>query len=292
MVGRIETDRTGRATGLHYHRAGRWRFQRARAVIVAGYSIETPRLLLNSASPAHPHGLANGAGLVGRSLMVHSNDAVWARMEEEIRWYKGPPSMAVCEHWNYDDAKDFPGGYAFMSQGPLPTDFATAMVQESGAFGMDLRRRMADYNRMAGLKMVGEVLPHPDNRVDLAEETDALGLPRARVTFAYGEDDRRLTAHARRFMAEMLRAAGGSDLFETTGTAHLMGGCPMGFSPDDGVVDGEGRAFECGNLWVCDGSVMPTGGGVNPSLTIMANAERIADRLVAAVRGGARAAAR
>lgn len=286
MVGRIETDRTGRATGLHYHRGGRWRFQRARAVIVAGYSIETPRLLLNSASPAHPEGLANGTGLVGRSLMVHSNDAVWARMEEEIRWYKGPPSMAVCEHWNYDDRKDFPGGYAFMSQGPLPTDFATSLVQNSGAFGMDLRRRMADYNRMAGLKIVGEVLPDPDNRVELADETDALGLPLAKVTFAYGDDDRRLTAHARGFMREMLGAAGGSDLFETTGTAHLMGGCPMGFSPEDGVVDGGGRAWDCDNLWICDGSVMPTGGGVNPSLTIMANAERIADRLVADSRRG------
>lgn len=286
MVGRIETDHSGRATGLHYHREGRWRFQRAKAVIVAGYSIETPRLLLNSAGPAHRDGLANGAGLVGRHLMVHSNDAVWARMEEEIRWYKGPPSMAVCEHWNYDDGKDVPGGYAFMSQGPLPTDFATSMVHNSGAFGMELRRRMADYNRMAGLKMVGEVLPHPDNRVDLADEADALGLPLARVTFAYGEEDRRLAGHARRFMAEMLRAAGGADLFQTTGTAHLMGGCPMGFSPRDGVVDGEGRAWDCANLWVCDGSAMPTGGGVNPSLTIMANAERIADRIIAAGRRG------
>ena len=282
MVGRIETDRTGRATGLHYHRGGRWRFQRARAVIAAGYSIETPRLLLNSTSPAHPQGLANGTGLVGRSLMVHSNDAVWARMQDDIRWYKGPPSMAVCEHWNYDDRKDFRGGYAVMSQGPLPTDFATSMVRNSGVFGMELRRRMADYNRMAGLKMVGEVLPHPDNRVELAEETDHLGLPLARVTFGYGEEDRRLTAHARRFMAEMLRAAGGSDLFETTGTAHLMGGCAMGFSPEDGVVDGDGRAWDCDNVWICDGSTMPTGGGVNPSLTIMANAERIAARIVAA----------
>lgn len=61
-----------------------------------------------------------------------------------------------------------------------------------------------------------------------------------------------------------------------------MGGCPMGGSPEDGVVDGAGRAWDCDNLWICDGSTMPTGGGVNPSLTIMANAERIADGIVAA----------
>ncbi|TFL18472.1 GMC family oxidoreductase [Jannaschia formosa] len=284
MVGRIETDRTGRATGLHYHRGGRWRFQRARAVAVAGYSIETPRLLLNSAGPAHPDGIANAEGLVGRHLMPHVNDAVWGVMDEEIRWYKGPPSMAVSEHWNYTDdhpSKDFPGGYAFMSQGPMPADFATSLVSNTGMFGQALRNRMALYNNMAGLKSVGEVLPDPDNRVELAEERDALGLPLARVTFSYGEEDRALSRHARAFQREVLEAAGARDLFETTGTAHLMGGCAMGATPSEGVVDGDGRAWSCPNLWVCDGSAMPTGGGVNPALTIMANAARIADTIIA-----------
>ncbi|MBM9594942.1 hypothetical protein JM664_10550 [Rhodobacteraceae bacterium MCCB 386] len=58
-----------------------------------------------------------------------------------------------------------------------------------------------------------------------------------------------------------------------------MGSCPTGFSPDDSVVDADGRAWSCDNLWICDGSIMPTGGGVNLSLTIMANAARIADRI-------------
>lgn len=107
MVSRVETDASGRARGVEYHRDGAWRFQRARNVVVAGYSIETPRLLLNSASPLHPDGLANSSGNVGRYLMVHANDAVWATFDEEIRWYKGPPSLAVCEHWNYAD--DDPG---------------------------------------------------------------------------------------------------------------------------------------------------------------------------------------
>lgn len=286
MVGRIETDRDGRATGLHYNRAERWRFQKARHVVVAGYSIETPRLLLNSASPSHPHGLANAEGLVGTELMVHANHAVWGAMADEIRWYKGPPSTAVCEHWNYDDAKDFHGGYAFMSQGPLPTDFATSLISNSGAFGVELRRRMAAYNHMAGLKMTGEVLPDPANRVELSDETDPLGLPVPKITFSHGENDKALSAHAVDFMRRILEAAGADDLFETSGTAHLMGGCRMGFDPEDGVVDADGRAFRCPNLWIVDGSVMPTGGGVNPSMTIMANAARIADRIDAlAARG-------
>lgn len=283
MVGRVETGSDGQATGVHYYRDGEWRFQKARRVVVAGYAIETPRLLLNSSSPSHPHGLANDEGLVGTELMVHSNHAVWGTMEDEIRWYKGPPSMAVCEHWNYDDRKDFDGGYAFMSQGPLPTDFATSMVNNLGVFGMELRRRMALYNHMAGLKIVGEVMPDPANRVELSNETDGLGLPVPRVTFAFGDNDRKLSNHALRFMQTMLDAAGARDIFRTNGSAHLMGGCRMGFSAKDGVVNGDGRAFDCSNLWIADGSVMPTSGGVNPSMTIMANATRIAERIISAI---------
>jgi choline dehydrogenase-like flavoprotein len=89
MVGRIEHNGDGRITGIHYIRQGRWRFQRARNVVVAGYAIETPRLLLNSATSRFPDGLANSSGLVGKNLMVQSNQAVWGVMEKEIRSYKG-----------------------------------------------------------------------------------------------------------------------------------------------------------------------------------------------------------
>jgi choline dehydrogenase-like flavoprotein len=289
MVGRVETDDQGRATGVHYHRAGKWRFQRARNVVVAGYSIETPRLLLNSASPQHPQGLANSSGTIGRYLMVHANHAVWGEFDEEIRWYKGPPSMACCEHWNYadnDPSKDFFGGYSFMSQGPLPADFATTLVTNSGVFGTELRQRMARYNRMAGLKIVGETQPQAENRVTLADEKDDLGIPRARVTFSFCDNDKRLYEHSLSFMEQMLTAAGGWNLFETKSTAHLMGGCRMGFSPEDSVTDANGRTWDVPNLFVCDGSLMPTAGGVNPSMTIMANSARIADRIKAlAARG-------
>ncbi|RKF12733.1 GMC family oxidoreductase [Roseovarius spongiae] len=278
MVGRIETE-NGRATGVEYHRDGQWRFQRARNVVCAGYSIETPRLLLNSANGAHPHGLANSSGTVGRYLMAHLNDAVWGVMDEEIRWYKGPPSMACCEHWNYTDDKDFDGGYSFMSQGPLPTDFARTLVTNEGVFGHDLRRQMTLYNRMAGLKMVGETMPQASNRVTLAEERDDFGLPRARVAFSHCDNDRRMQRHARDFMGRMLKAAGGRDLLETGATAHLMGGCRMGDDPETSVTDSDGRTWDIPNLWICDGSLMPTAGGVNPSMTIMANAARIADRI-------------
>ncbi len=289
MVGRVTTGADGRPDGVAYHRGTKRLHQKARHVVVSGYSIETPRLLLNSATEQHPDGLGNNHDQVGRYLMVHSNHAVWGEFDEEIRWYKGPPSMACCEHWNYaddDPSKDFDGGYSFMSQGPLPGDFAGAMVTNSGVFGTELRERMAKYNRMAGLKIVGETMPQAGNRVTLAEDRDDLGLPRARVDYAYCDNDRRLQKHSLRFMRRMLEAAGGHDLFETSSTAHLMGGCRMGTRPENSVTDGDGRVWGFDNLWVCDGSLMPTAGGVNPAMTILANAARIGDRIVEMGRRG------
>jgi choline dehydrogenase-like flavoprotein len=286
MVGRIETDAGGaRVTGVHFHREGAWHFQRARHVVVAGYAIETPRLLLNSATARHPHGLANGSGLVGTHLTTHAGPGVWATFDADVRWYKGPPNMAVCEHWNYvDDGKDFHGGYAFMSQGPLPRAWAQVVATARGLWGADLRRAMLDYNRTAGYVPVAEVEPRACNRVELADDVDALGLRIPRVVFGYSDNDRRLQRHALDFMRRMLEAVGGRDPWTSVDTSHLMGTCRMGSSPESSVVDADGRSWDLPNLWVCDGSLFPTSGAVNPSLTIQALALRMADR-IRALRG-------
>jgi choline dehydrogenase-like flavoprotein len=280
MAGRIELGEDGLASGVHYVREERWRFQRARNVVAAGYAIETPRLLLNSACPRFPQGLANSSGLVGTHLTTHAGPGVWARFDEEIRWNKGPPNMAVCEHWNYADAgKDFDGGYAFMSQGPLPRAWAQLVATSRGLWGMPLREAMRDYNHMSGLVAVAETEPRACNRVMLAEERDRHGLPIAHVAFSYSSNDRRMQRHALDFMGRMLEAAGGKDLWTSDDTSHILGSCRMGNRPDNSVVDADGRSWDVRNLWICDGSLFPTCGGVNPSLTIQALACRIGDRI-------------
>jgi len=287
MAGRIELDAQGLASGVHYRRADAWRFQRARNVVVAGYAIETPRLLLNSACARFPQGLANRSGLVGTHLTTHAGPGVWARFDEEIRWNKGPPNMAVCEHWNYTDAgKDFAGGYAFMSQGPLPRAWAQLVATARGLWGAALREAMLDYNHMSGLVAVAETEPRNCNRVTLAEERDRYGLPIAHVAFSYSDNDRRMQAHATRFMRRMLEAAGGRATWTSDDTSHILGTCRMGSDPDASVVDADGRSWDVRNLWICDGSLFPTCGGVNPSLTIQALACRIGARIPAlAARG-------
>jgi choline dehydrogenase-like flavoprotein len=85
--------------------------------------------------------------------------------------------------------------------------------------------------------------------------------------------------HARRFMGAMLEAAGGRDVWASDDTSHIMGTCRMGTSPGNSVVNADGRSWDISNLWICDGSLFPTAGGVNPSLTIQALACRIGDRI-------------
>ena len=282
MVGRVETDAEGRrATGVHYRREGEWRFQKAANVVVAGYAIETPRLLLNSATPKHPHGLGNSSGIVGTHLTTHAGPGVWATFEEEVRWYKGPPNMAVTEHWNYtDEGKDFHGGYAFMSQGPLARAWSQTLATSRKLWGDNLRRAMLNYNHTSGYVPVAQVEPRPQNTVTLADETDQYGLKIPRVTFSYSDNDNRLQKHAIKFMGEMLKAAGGYDPWVSPdNTSHLMGTCRMGDDPASSVVNADGRSWDVPNLWICDGSLFVTTGAVNPSLTIQALALRMGDRI-------------
>ncbi|HUB47353.1 MAG TPA: GMC family oxidoreductase [Acetobacteraceae bacterium] len=288
MVGRVETNERGLATGVHYVRNGRWRFQKARNVVVAGYAIETPRLLLNSASARFPDGLANSSGLVGKNLMAQANQAVWGLLDKEVRWYKGPPSLAITEHWNYQDAgKDFDGGYSYMSQGPLPQLWANTQMSAHGLWGDRLMTEMEKYNHQVGLKIVGEMLPQERNRVSLTEAKDQYGLPVPRVTYSWGDNDKRLINHAIKFMTEALRAIDAREIWvQDNDTCHLNGTARMGDDPRTSVVNADCRSWDIRNLWICDGSVFPTVGGVNPSLTIQAIACRTGDRIKAMARRG------
>jgi hypothetical protein len=259
-----------------------------RNVVVAGYAIETPRLLLNSSSARFPDGLANSSGLVGKNLMAQSNQAVWGIMDQEVRWYKGPPSLAITEHWNYEDAgKDFHGGYAYMSQGPLPQLWANTQMSAHGLWGDRLISEMEKYNHQVGLKIVGEMLPQERNRVTLTDEKDQYGLPVPRVTYAWGDNDKRLINHSIKFMTEALRVVDAREIWaQDDDTCHLNGTARMGDDPRSSVVNADCRSWDIRNLWICDGSVFPTVGGVNPSLTIQAIACRTGDRIKAMARRG------
>jgi choline dehydrogenase-like flavoprotein len=100
------------------------------------------------------------------------------------------------------------------------------------------------------------------------------------VTFGYGDNDKKLIAHSMRAMRDCLDAAGARDLWgQDDDTCHLNGTARMGDDPRYSAVNADCRSWDIANLWICDGSVFPTVGGVNPSLTIQAIALRTADRI-------------
>lgn len=283
MAARIDMGRDGKAIGVTYFdRDGTEQQQRARVVIVSGYSIETPRLLLNSACPGFEQGLANSSGTVGRYLMAQAGNVVLGRFAHPIRMYKAPPAHALTEEfYETDPSRGFARGFAIQTVGPLPIAFAKQMMVAKGAWGWGMRRVMMDYNHWAAIAVLGEILPWEDNRVTLAEDRDRHGLPVAQVTFNLHDNDLKLIAFAKGKTMEVMRAAGAEEVVQELRFAHLVGAARMGDDPRTSVVDRYGRAHDVPNLFVCDGSVMPTQGSANPGLTIQALAARTADYLVA-----------
>lgn len=282
MASRIELGKCGRVTGVHYFdESGAAHFQRAKAVIISGYSIETPRLLLNSACPGFEQGLANSSGSVGRYLMAQGGNVVLGRFDQPVRMYKAPPAHALTEEFYETNPKnDFARGFAIQTVGPLPIVFGKQMVAAKKAWGWGLRREMMDYNQWAAFGLLGEILPWPGNRVTLAEETDRFGLPVAHVTFSLHDNDKKLIRSAKEKTMEVMQAAGATEVVQEARYAHLVGAARMGSDPRSSVVDKFGRTHDIPNLFVCDGSVLPTQGSANPGLTIQALAARTADYLI------------
>ncbi|MGN8025559.1 GMC oxidoreductase [Microbacterium sp. 22242] len=271
--------RTGRATGVHYLRDGVPRFQRARMVAVAGYSIETPRLLLNSTSPRFPDGLCNDFDLVGRYLMVQGAPQTAGRFPQEIRMWKAPPpEVSTEEFYETDPDRPYKRGFSIQTVSPLPITWAEHVIAQ-GHWGADLRRYVSDYVHWACLGALCEFLPLPGNRVTLADEKDRYGLPVAHFSYTQCDNDRALLRAAQAAMERILEAAGAQETMTVQRYAHLVGGARMARDEQHGVVDGDCRSFAVPNLLITDGSVLPTQGSANPALTIMAVAARAAARL-------------
>jgi choline dehydrogenase-like flavoprotein len=279
-------DETGLATGVTYLRDGLEHRQRARMVAVAGYSIETPRLLLLSATPRFPNGIGNDSDNVGRYLMVQGAPQTAGRFESEVRMYKAPPPEVTSEEfYETDPTKPYKRGWSIQNVSPLPITWSEHVTAQ-GHWGEVLREYMRDYVHWATLGALCEFLPLPENRVTLADEKDRHGLPVAHFSYSQCENDKSLVQAAQESMEGILEAAGASEVMTIKRYAHLVGGARMAAREEDGVVDADLRTFAVPNLYVTDGSVLPTQGAANPALTIMALAARAADRLIAGARAG------
>jgi choline dehydrogenase-like flavoprotein len=286
MALRIEHDAAGRISGVVYADAtGAHQRQRAAAVCVACNGIETPRLLLNSASGRFPHGLANGSGMVGRHFMKHMNALVFGMFERPVHMERGPTATGtVFDESRLDASRGFVGGYLMQSSHVGLPSFGVGA--KPGAWGADFAHWVENYARLAGVWMNGEDLPQQSNAVSLDPAVrDSHGLPVAHLHMDNHPNELAMRAHFSKRARELLGAAGAREYLECPPfpASHTMGTCRMSERDSDGVANSHGRSHEIRNLFISDGSQFVTASAQNPTLTIVAlalrQAQHIADSL-------------
>jgi choline dehydrogenase-like flavoprotein len=287
-VSRVEHDKRGRVTGVHYFDADRREhFQRARAVVLAANGAETPRLLLNSASNAFPQGLANGSGMVGKHLMFNYTSVARGLFEHELNEYKSVQvSRILHDFYDSDPRRGFYGGGGLDARiGPQPTIWAQRNASEGPGWGAALKERLREFPRSMQVACHGTSLPLETNNVTLDPVLkDAWGIPAIRVTYRDHPDD---LANARFLQdrgAEILEAAGAlrvtkAPVTESTAAVHLLGTCRMGDDAGKSVVDRHHRSHDVPNLFICDGSSLVTSGRGQPTMTIQALAFRAGEHI-------------
>ena len=277
---KIEHDKSGQVTGVVYADSkGNKSMQKARLVAVAGNSIESPRLLLNSASSMFPNGLANSSGQVGKNYMRHMTGSVYATFEQPVHMFRGTTMAGIVRDEAKNDPKrGFVGGYELETLS-LGVPFMAAFL-DPGAWGRDFSSAMDAYDNMAGMWLVGEDMPQERNGVTLhATEKDQFGLPVPSVAFTDHDNDVAMRNHAFKQGEAIYNAVGAKRTIQTPPypSTHNLGTNRMSANAKDGVVNKWGQSHDVKNLFVSDGSQFTTGGAENPTLTIVSLAIRQAE---------------
>ena len=279
-VARIEHDDKGKVNAVvYFDKAGKEQRQKARIVCVAGNSIETPRLLLLSASAMFKDGLANSSGQVGRNYMRHMTGSVYAAFKNPVNMYRGTTMAGIIrDEAKYDTKRGFAGGYE-METLSLGVPFMAAFL-DPGAWGEDFAWWMDHYTNLAGMWLVGEDMPRETNRITLNSSVkDKWGLAAPNVHFDDHPNDIAMRNHAFAQGEKVYQAAGAIRTFRTPPypSTHNLGTCRMGASAKDSVCNAYGQTHDVANLFISDGSQFTTGGAENPTLTIVTLAIRQAD---------------
>jgi choline dehydrogenase-like flavoprotein len=289
QVARLEHDATGTITGvIGYGEDGVEQRHRARAYVLATGSIETPRILLNSAGGAHPHGVGNAGDVVGRHLMETLILQRYVLFDQPLATWYGVPIDARI--WNGNGTRGrgkTPAGFVLGSAVEVfegPAGHALEAVEGFGSGHREAMRRT--FGSALSLFGIAEQLPREENRVTLSEKKDAHGVPLAFVDTRLDATDLTSLSEIHERLGALAEASGVSRLFgqfsayDTPLASHTGGTCRMGRDAADSVVDASGCVHGARNLVLADASVLVTqGAGDSPSLTIQALALRAAEAL-------------
>ena len=288
-VREVVVNEQGMATGaIYYDAEGLERFQPAEMVILACNGVGTPRLMLNSVSGRFPNGIANSSGLVGKNLMLHPWPQVLGYVDERLDGDHGPMTvMWSKEFYETDLSRGFVRGYTLQfARGTGPVNEAIVSAASGRLpWGKDHHRIYRDllYKRVL-IGVACEDLPEEHNRVTLDPVLkDSHGIPAAKIDYTISENTARMMEHGIARATDILAEAGAHDISASrtvlNSPGHLLGTARMGVDPERSVVNEWGRSHDVKNLFIVDGSVWVTSGGVNPTSTIQAVALYIADQI-------------
>ena len=248
-----------------------------RAVAVCASTLETTRILLNSASPQHPDGLGNSSGSLGCNLMDHCAVFVTgsAPGDGAKAWNDGsggPKNIMVPRFHNLENKASGPflrgyGIFGGIGRDPSPT--------RKGGGGKEVA---------LGLVAYGEMLPRPENRAVLDRECmDAWRIPTLSIDCAYSSNEHAMIDHMLASLQEMVAAIGGriegQHRFAPGGFVHETGTARMGSNPRTSVLNSFGQCWDADNVYVMDGAAWPSGAWQNPTFTMMALAGRASQHL-------------
>ncbi|WP_396931682.1 GMC oxidoreductase [Mycolicibacterium sp.] len=279
-VVRLEADRTQVRQVICEHPSGQL-ILRAKVVVLAAGALATPVLLLNSRSGDWPRGLANGSDMVGRNLMRHLLDPIEIWPERDSTITAANKEIGLNDFYFYDGQK-YGTVQSFGSIPPMEW-----LINRPGAQGKALRlmkpavRRVYERFFTGGLILAAmmEDLPYADNRVLPSEHPGTDGRQRMRIQYRlHANETARHEAFLRLFKDTLTpfrtRSLGSGT--ENSNMGHVCGTVRFGTDPETSVLDAQNRAHEVVNLYVVDTSFFPSSAGLNPSLTVAANALRVA----------------
>ncbi|BBY00498.1 GMC oxidoreductase [Mycobacterium seoulense] len=279
-VVRLEADRT-KVTQVICESPSGTLALKAEVVVLAAGALVTPVLLLNSRSADWPRGLANGSDLVGRNLMRHLVDMVEIWPQPDVRMMGANKEIGLNDFYFWEGQK-YGTVQSFGSMPPLEIMTSTPGWRARALRLMNpvVRRGYERFfNGGLVLAAIMEDLPYLDNRVLQSDRPDVDGRQRLRLQYRLhpNEIDRRAVfLRQLKEVLEPFRKITLRGAEDNKAVAHVCGTCRFGDDPASSVLDRHNRAHEVENLYVVDSSFFPSSAGLNPSLTIAANALRVA----------------
>jgi choline dehydrogenase-like flavoprotein len=270
-----------------------------RAVALCAQSLESARILLNSATRQYPKGLANSSGALGHYLMDHITGGgatgEYPELPGKAVVLGGAPHRPIGPYViRFRNAhtgpreKNFIRGYGFQAGGHADFNWAAP------GFGDEYKRALQAPIVKLGMGAFGECLGRWDNYVEINPNVvDTFGIPVLNIHMSYGENELAMVKDMAVSAAEMLEAAGAKNVqaYATPGTPggaiHEVGVARMGIDPKTSVLNGFQQAHDIRNLFVMDGAGFPSSACQNPTLTIMALCVRSCDYLMEEMRKGA-----